>query len=127
MRVRAAQQPAGQIFGKMTDQSGAVMPGVTVKLTSPTNERIHITAGFSAQCVSGRSFVTEDSAEANNVTDSLHTQGVLWGNRGGAARHRLFYLSAGFPAQLCPSASVSPRPIDERARNCLTRTNNRTA
>lgn len=31
----AAQQPTGEIFGKATDQSGAVMPGVTVTLTSP--------------------------------------------------------------------------------------------
>ena len=30
----SAQQP-GEIFGKVTDTSGAVMPGVTVTLTSP--------------------------------------------------------------------------------------------
>jgi hypothetical protein len=33
--IASAQQPTGQIFGKVTDQSGAVMPGVTVTLTSP--------------------------------------------------------------------------------------------
>ncbi len=33
--LATAQQPTGQIFGKVTDQSGAVMPGVTVTLTSP--------------------------------------------------------------------------------------------
>jgi Carboxypeptidase regulatory-like domain len=33
--LAAAQQPTGEIFGKVTDQSGAVMPGVTVTLTSP--------------------------------------------------------------------------------------------
>ena len=33
--LAAAQQPTGQIFGKVTDQSGGVMPGVTVTLTSP--------------------------------------------------------------------------------------------
>jgi carboxypeptidase family protein/TonB-dependent receptor-like protein len=32
--VSSAQQP-GEIFGKVTDTSGAVMPGVTVTLTSP--------------------------------------------------------------------------------------------
>src|SRR5512143_293886 len=32
--VSSAQQP-GEIFGKVTDSSGAVMPGVTVTLTSP--------------------------------------------------------------------------------------------
>jgi len=31
----ATAQQTGQIFGKVTDQSGAVMPGVTVTLTSP--------------------------------------------------------------------------------------------
>jgi len=30
-----AQQATGEIFGKVTDQSGAVIPGVTVTLTSP--------------------------------------------------------------------------------------------
>jgi hypothetical protein len=30
-----AQQQTGQIFGKVTDSSGAVMPGVTVTLTAP--------------------------------------------------------------------------------------------
>ncbi len=30
-----AQQQTGEIFGKVTDQSGAVMPGVTVTLTAP--------------------------------------------------------------------------------------------
>ena len=33
--LAGAQQPTGEIFGKVTDQSGAVMPGVTVTLTSP--------------------------------------------------------------------------------------------
>ncbi|HZT75121.1 MAG TPA: TonB-dependent receptor [Vicinamibacterales bacterium] len=33
--LATAQQATGQIFGKVTDQSGAVMPGVTVTLTSP--------------------------------------------------------------------------------------------
>src|SRR5579871_1118906 len=33
--LATAQNPTGQIFGKVTDQSGAVMPGVTVTLTSP--------------------------------------------------------------------------------------------
>jgi carboxypeptidase family protein/TonB-dependent receptor-like protein len=33
--IASAQQPTGEIFGKATDQSGAVMPGVTVTLTSP--------------------------------------------------------------------------------------------
>ena len=31
-----AQQPTGEIFGKVTDQSGAVLPGATVTLTAPT-------------------------------------------------------------------------------------------
>jgi len=30
-----AQQQTGEIFGKVTDQSGAIMPGVTVTLTAP--------------------------------------------------------------------------------------------
>ena len=30
-----AQQQTGEIFGRVTDQSGAVIPGVTVALTSP--------------------------------------------------------------------------------------------
>src|SRR5919201_1851908 len=30
-----AQQQTGEIFGKVTDQSGATLPGVTVTLTSP--------------------------------------------------------------------------------------------
>ena len=30
-----AQQQTGEIFGKVTDQSGAVLPGVTVTLTGP--------------------------------------------------------------------------------------------
>ena len=33
--LATAQNPTGQIFGKVVDQSGAVMPGVTVTLTSP--------------------------------------------------------------------------------------------
>src|SRR5262250_1030737 len=33
--IASAQQPTGEIFGKVTDQSGGVMPGVTVTLTSP--------------------------------------------------------------------------------------------
>jgi hypothetical protein len=33
--VARAQQQTGEIFGKVTDQSGAVMPGVTVTLTAP--------------------------------------------------------------------------------------------
>jgi len=32
----AAQQPTGEIFGKATDQSGAVLPGVTVTLSAPS-------------------------------------------------------------------------------------------
>jgi hypothetical protein len=31
-----AQSPTGQIFGKVTDMSGAVLPGVTVTLTGPS-------------------------------------------------------------------------------------------
>jgi hypothetical protein len=31
-----AQQQTGQIFGKVTDESGAVLPGVTVTLTGPS-------------------------------------------------------------------------------------------
>src|SRR5512132_824279 len=31
----SAQQQTGEIFGKVTDSSGAVLPGVTVTLTSP--------------------------------------------------------------------------------------------
>ena len=31
-----AQQQTGEIFGKVTDQSGAVLPGVTVTLTGPS-------------------------------------------------------------------------------------------
>jgi hypothetical protein len=31
-----AQQPTGEIFGKATDQSGAVLPGVTVTLSAPS-------------------------------------------------------------------------------------------
>jgi hypothetical protein len=31
-----AQQPTGQIFGKVTDESGAVLPGVTVTLSGPS-------------------------------------------------------------------------------------------
>ena len=30
-----AQSQTGEIFGKVTDQSGAVLPGVTVTLTGP--------------------------------------------------------------------------------------------
>src|SRR6516165_1963853 len=30
-----AQSQTGEIFGKVTDQSGAVLPGVTVTLTAP--------------------------------------------------------------------------------------------
>jgi hypothetical protein len=31
-----AQQPTGEIFGKVTDQSGAVLPGVSVTLSAPS-------------------------------------------------------------------------------------------
>jgi hypothetical protein len=31
-----AQQPTAEIFGKATDQSGAVLPGVTVTLSAPS-------------------------------------------------------------------------------------------
>src|SRR5262245_31637219 len=33
--IAGAQQQTGEIFGKATDQTGAVLPGVTVTLTSP--------------------------------------------------------------------------------------------
>ncbi|MBI3494064.1 MAG: TonB-dependent receptor [Acidobacteria bacterium] len=33
--VASAQQQTGEIFGKVTDQSGGVLPGVTVTLTAP--------------------------------------------------------------------------------------------
>src|SRR5438445_4634889 len=33
--IASAQQQTGEIFGKATDQSGAVLPGVTVTLTAP--------------------------------------------------------------------------------------------
>src|SRR5262249_38536458 len=33
--IANAQQQTGEIFGKVTDQSGGVMPGVTVTLPSP--------------------------------------------------------------------------------------------
>jgi hypothetical protein len=33
--LASAQQPTGEIFGKVADQSGGVMPGVTVTLASP--------------------------------------------------------------------------------------------
>jgi carboxypeptidase family protein/TonB-dependent receptor-like protein len=33
--VATAQQQTGEIFGRVTDQSGAVLPGVTVTLTAP--------------------------------------------------------------------------------------------
>src|SRR5881628_2582381 len=33
--LASAQQQTGEIFGKVTDTSGAVLPGVTVTLTSP--------------------------------------------------------------------------------------------
>jgi hypothetical protein len=33
--IAGAQQPTGEIFGKATDQSGGVLPGVTVTLTAP--------------------------------------------------------------------------------------------
>src|SRR2546430_14693315 len=33
--LAAAQSQTGEIFGKATDQSGAVLPGVTVTLTAP--------------------------------------------------------------------------------------------
>jgi hypothetical protein len=33
--VGRAQQQTGEVFGEVTDQSGAVTPGVTVTLTSP--------------------------------------------------------------------------------------------
>src|SRR6476659_2137486 len=34
--LASAQSQVGAIFGKATDQSGAVLPGVTVTLTAPT-------------------------------------------------------------------------------------------
>src|SRR5262245_63894498 len=34
-RPAAAQSQTGEIFGKVTDSSGAVLPGVTVTLTGP--------------------------------------------------------------------------------------------
>src|SRR6185503_10576185 len=34
--LASAQSQVGEIFGKATDQSGAVLPGVTVTLTAPT-------------------------------------------------------------------------------------------
>src|SRR5262245_11125873 len=34
--LASAQQQTGEIFGKVTDQSGGVLPGVTVTLTAPT-------------------------------------------------------------------------------------------
>src|SRR5437016_10934246 len=34
--IASAQQPTGEIFGKATDQSGAVLPGVTVTLSAPS-------------------------------------------------------------------------------------------
>ena len=34
-RSRAHSSQTGEIFGKVTDQSGAVLPGVTVTLTGP--------------------------------------------------------------------------------------------
>src|SRR5438034_3071925 len=33
--LASAQQQTGEIFGKVTDASGAVLPGVTVTLTAP--------------------------------------------------------------------------------------------
>src|SRR6266478_5977148 len=33
--LASAQQQTGEIFGKATDSSGALLPGVTVTLTSP--------------------------------------------------------------------------------------------
>ena len=33
--LASAQQQTGEIFGKVTDTSGAVLPGVTVTLTAP--------------------------------------------------------------------------------------------
>ena len=33
--LASAQQQTGEIFGKVTDGSGAVLPGVTVTLTGP--------------------------------------------------------------------------------------------
>jgi hypothetical protein len=33
--LASAQQQTGEVFGKATDQSGAILPGVTVTLTSP--------------------------------------------------------------------------------------------
>src|SRR3954452_11500076 len=33
--LASAQSQTGEIFGKVTDQSGAVLPGVTVTLTAP--------------------------------------------------------------------------------------------
>src|SRR5713101_5499295 len=33
--LATAQQQTGEIFGKVTDQSGGVLPGVTVTLTAP--------------------------------------------------------------------------------------------
>jgi hypothetical protein len=32
----AAQQQTGEIFGKVTDESGAILPGVSVTLTGPS-------------------------------------------------------------------------------------------
>ena len=33
--LASAQSQTGEIFGKVTDESGAVLPGVTVTITSP--------------------------------------------------------------------------------------------
>src|SRR5215510_12081693 len=33
--IASAQQQTGEVFGKVTDASGAVLPGVTVSLTGP--------------------------------------------------------------------------------------------
>ena len=34
--LASAQQQTGEVFGKVTDGSGAVLPGVTVTLSAPT-------------------------------------------------------------------------------------------
>src|SRR5262249_60759517 len=33
--LASAQQQTGEVFGRVTDQSGAMLPGVTVTLTAP--------------------------------------------------------------------------------------------
>ena len=51
----AAQQPTGEIFGKATDQSGAVLPGVTV---------------FNVNTVQALQR-TQNGATANNISSAL--------------------------------------------------------